>query len=201
MIDGFPMSKVAKARVSDRVLEALVELLRSGALKQGDKLPNEIALARSLGVARSSLREAVRSLIVAGVLDAAPGRGTVVAAPFGQRFSDELALTLAHAAVRDFYDLRMLLEGEAVARAALNWTPSQLRDIEQANSVVNRLIRQGRSWFAANGRFHGAIARASGNSAFYFCIRSILNNFREMREMLDLLPSTPIEDIEDHQAI
>ena len=198
---ALPLKRVLKPRVSDTVLEALAELLGSGKLKPGDKLPNEVDLARQLGVARSSLREAVRSLVVGGVLEASPGRGTIVAAPIGRKLAQELIPSLTNAAVRDFYELRVFLEGEAAARAATNWTPSQMKDIEAAHQSINKLIQARKSWFSANVRFHSAVARASGNSAFFYCIRSILSSFREPREMMDDLPSTPKDDMEDHAAI
>jgi GntR family transcriptional repressor for pyruvate dehydrogenase complex len=200
-MNELPLKRVFRPRVSDGILDSLVELLSSGTLKPGDKLPNEVALAKQQGVARSSLREAVRSLVVGGVLEASPGRGTIVAAPIGRKVSQQLAPKLTNAAVRDFYELRVFLEAEAAARAAKNWTPAQLEDIEAAHQSVNKLIRARKSWFAANARFHSAIARASGNSAFFFCIRSILSSFREPREMMDALPSTPKDDMEDHAAI
>lgn len=200
-MNELPLKRVLKPRVSDSVLDALAELLGSGKLKVGDKLPNEVDLARQLGVARSSLREAVRSLVVGGVLEASPGRGTTVATPIGRKMAQELTPSLTKAAVRDFYELRVFLEAEASARAAKNWTPPQMADIEAAHQSVNKLIRARKSWFSANARLHSAIARASGNSAFFFCIRSILSSFREPREMMDALPSTPKDDMEDHAAI
>jgi GntR family transcriptional regulator, transcriptional repressor for pyruvate dehydrogenase complex len=200
-MNELPLRKVLRPRprVSDSVFDSLVELLSSGTFEPGDKLPNEVVLAKQLGVARSSLREAVRSLVVGGVLEASPGRGTIVAVPISRMVV--LAPRLTNATVRDFYELRVFLEAEAAARAAKNWIPQQLVDIEEAYQSVNELMRARKSWFAADARFHSTIAKASKNSALFFFIRSLLGSFQEPRQMMNPLPPAPRDDMEDHAAI
>src|SRR5260221_1625021 len=201
MSNELNIEKVIKTRLSDKVVESLVALINSGQVKQGDRLPTEAELAAKLGVGRSSVREAIHSLVGAGILDTSPRRGIVVVSTIGSGFSESLAASIAYWAIRDFYELRILIEGEAAGIAAERAKTAQLRMIEEAHQRVIRRIRSGRSWFDANSQFHLAIARASGNSAFLFCLTGILGGYRNLRETINQLSSVPVHDIEDHEQI
>ncbi|HET9754344.1 MAG TPA: GntR family transcriptional regulator, partial [Myxococcales bacterium] len=69
---------VRKVRRYEQVAEQIRRLIGSGALKPGDLLPPERELAEKLGVGRSSVRDAVRTLEVMGILEPRQGHGTVV---------------------------------------------------------------------------------------------------------------------------
>ena len=193
--------KIAKTRLSDKVLEALVALIQRGQLKQGDRLPTETELAAQLGVGRSSIREAIGSLARAGLLEVAPRRGTRVASPIGSEFSHIVAASITYWSIRDFYELRILLEAETAGIAAERATPRQLELIGAKHRKIIDRIRAGKSWFDANSEFHTAIAKASGNTAFLFCLSGILGSYRSLRETINQLSSVPRDDIEDHGRI
>lgn len=76
-----PFQPVYKTRASRAIEEQLRELIAGGQVKSGDRLPSERDLARALGVARPTLREALRILEFAGLLHVRPGTGTFAAAP------------------------------------------------------------------------------------------------------------------------
>jgi GntR family transcriptional regulator, transcriptional repressor for pyruvate dehydrogenase complex len=195
------IQKVSKTRLSDKVVESLVALIDSGQVKQGDRLPTEAELAAKLGVGRSSVREAIHSLVSAGIVDVSPRRGIIVVSPIGSGFSRSIAASIAYWAVRDFYELRILIEGEAAGIAAERAQQRHLRMIEDAHRKVIHRIDSGRSWFDANSQFHLAVARASGNSAFVFCLTGILGGYRNLRESINQLASVPVHDVEDHERV
>ncbi|MBM6939567.1 winged helix-turn-helix transcriptional regulator, partial [Pseudoflavonifractor phocaeensis] len=71
---------VEKENLSQQTARRLYERIAvEGQLRPGDKLPNEVALSRSLGVSRTTLRDAIRTLTAQGVLEVRRGRGTFVA--------------------------------------------------------------------------------------------------------------------------
>lgn len=76
-----PFQPVQKTPASRAIEEQLRELIVGGQAKSGDRLPSERVLADALGVARPTLREALRFLAFAGLLDVRPRAGTFVAAP------------------------------------------------------------------------------------------------------------------------
>ena len=67
----------ARTSVSDGIVEQMVDLISRDVLKPGDRLPSERELCKRLGVGRSSLREALRSLAVMGIIDGRVGDGTL----------------------------------------------------------------------------------------------------------------------------
>ncbi|MFL5406024.1 MAG: FadR/GntR family transcriptional regulator, partial [Myxococcales bacterium] len=72
------LEAVRKERRYEQVAEQIQKLIAEGTLKPGDRLPPERELATRFGVARSSIRDAVRTLEVMGILEPRQGTGTVV---------------------------------------------------------------------------------------------------------------------------
>jgi GntR family transcriptional repressor for pyruvate dehydrogenase complex len=70
--------RVQKDRVSDKVVEQILELIEEGKLRVGDQLPGERDLMDQLDVARASVREALRILEFQGIIEVQPGRGAFV---------------------------------------------------------------------------------------------------------------------------
>ena len=198
LVDGQALRRV---RVSDQVLEAVINDIRSGKLRAGDRLPTEITMAKALGVGRSSVREAISALEVAGILEAVPRRGTTVVAGVASTLSQELSIEITYNMIRDFYELRIMIECECARRAALQATEEQKVVIRSTHDRVVDLIKRRRSWFDANTDFHLSIARASGNVAFVYALKAILKSYRSVREAINKFSSTPIEDMRDHNKI
>ena len=67
--------KVKVERVYQKVIEQIGEMIKTGYLKKGDKLPPERELVEQLGVSRTSIREAVRVLEILGVIESRQGEG------------------------------------------------------------------------------------------------------------------------------
>ena len=75
----FELRAVGRSKVPDAIVEQILEGIRSGAFGPGTVLPPERSLAERFGVSRGSVREAIRSLEYAGILDVRTGSGTFVA--------------------------------------------------------------------------------------------------------------------------
>ena len=73
-----PVLKLERRKTSDILVDQIREYITDGALKPGDQLPTECALAEQLGVSRISVREATKTLGFLGILEAKPGRGLTV---------------------------------------------------------------------------------------------------------------------------
>ena len=190
-----------RTKISEQVAERLISLLESGQLRAGERLPSEHELMRQLGVGRSSVREAIRGLAVAGVLEARPRRGTVVVSNLFNDLSDRLAETVTYWAVRDLFELRGVLEGFAAAAAARRATADQIAAIERTHARFVRRARSGASFHALNTEYHLNIARASQNSALVYCLSGIVGSYRETRERMNRLDTVPEDDIADHGQI
>lgn len=153
------------APLTEAAIERIRSLIMSGRLVPGERLPAEAELSAELGVSRSSLREAVRGLVTAGVLDVRRGDGTYVTS-----LTPSLLLTGIGAAVElmrddsmlDLLESRRMIEPNVTALAALRATAEQLREIRShldlmaGASTHEDLIRH-------DTDFHAAVARASQN--------------------------------------
>src|SRR5271157_778397 len=101
-------------------------------LKSGDLLPPERELVQMLGVSRGSVRDAIRSLQVMGLLEPRQGIGTVVRDP-GASPANPLAAALLQRqkTVEELLDVRKMIEPALAGRAALHATPVELAEMEQ----------------------------------------------------------------------
>src|SRR6266849_11102387 len=81
------LKRVQKTSLSDGILEQITGLIARGVLKPGDRIPSEKQLCQRFGVGRTSVREALRSLAVMGVLESHMGDGTFVTED-GSRFME-----------------------------------------------------------------------------------------------------------------
>lgn len=90
-----------KGSLVDQVEEYLLELMRSGVYRRGDKLPTEVELANQLGVARGTLREALNKLQLTGSIQRKHGLGTFIAQECDIRLQSELE---KHESILDLAD-------------------------------------------------------------------------------------------------
>src|SRR5260370_7578924 len=124
------LQRVQKTSLSDGILEQITGLIARGALRPGDRIPSEKQLCLQFGVGRTSVREALRSLSVMGVLKSHMGDGTFVTddASFLER-SFQWGLLLNSKIVEDLIETRLMLESHTAYLAASKATA---QDLEQA---------------------------------------------------------------------
>jgi GntR family transcriptional repressor for pyruvate dehydrogenase complex len=152
--------------VVDRVIGAVVARLESGEFSAGDRLPPEADLAAELDVSRLSLREAVRTLAGAGVLDVRRGAGTFVTDLSPDRLMRAsgafLDLVGVHG-VAELFECRRVLEPGVTALAATRVDEAALEDLQARLDRMRGLTEPDRL-VAEDLDFHAAIAAAAGNA-------------------------------------
>lgn len=162
------MSDNTPARAWRVVLEKIESDLLEGNLGPGDRLPPERELAATLGVGRSSVREALRVLEVMGLIRTATGSGPtagaiVTATPHGG-LAQLLRLQVAAQGfpIPDVYETRMLLEEWAVTHLAAQERP----DLEDARETLAAMEHAGltpEEFLALDAQFHLRLTDAAGN--------------------------------------
>src|SRR6266487_2403152 len=109
--------------ITDEAIERIKEMIVSGQLRPGDRLPREADLADRLGLSRNSLREAVRALSLVRVLDVRQGDGTYVSSLRANELLGALSFVLDlhrnEESVLEMLEVRRILEPAATASAAL----------------------------------------------------------------------------------
>src|SRR5918992_398854 len=157
-----------RSPVRDVVVERLLDLLRSGALKPGDRLPPEPELMQLAGVGRSTVREAVRTLASMQLVDVRHGHGTFVRDSSAQALTDPQMLVHLrdHGVAQDLMEARRALEPEIARLAAQRCTPEDaaaMQDAMQRWSTGRGADSRTPEWRAAHLDFHEALARATHN--------------------------------------
>lgn len=150
-------------KLYDKIVDRLQADINSGKFKPGEKIPPEPELMKLYGVGRSTIREAIKTLAMSGILIVQQGSGTSVNTNL-EGLSIEQRLRRADLA--DIQGVRALLEKEIVRLAAENRSPEQLAAIGESLEVRRQalLAEDLAATMEADITFHMAIARASGNS-------------------------------------
>jgi GntR family transcriptional repressor for pyruvate dehydrogenase complex len=152
--------------LTDQAIEQIRELIRSGELPPGSRLPPENELAAQLGLSRNSMREAVKALELVRVLDVRRGDGTYVTSLEPRLLLEGLGLAvdlLQDESVLSVVEVRRLLEPAATGLAADRITDDglaaierRLHEMEDAGTDVERQV-------AADAAFHLEVFNATGN--------------------------------------
>jgi DNA-binding FadR family transcriptional regulator len=180
------MKRRISYRGNDRgqeVLNALVETIEAAGLKVGDRFPPEKELAQSLGIGRSSIREALMAWQRMGIVVRNKGAGTRLVAEVNSR-SLHLPLTVqveAEGLMRTLA-VRRPLEFEATRLAVLNGSEKDMRIINARCEELLAIYEAGENWHEADARFHAAIHDASGNPLFGQLIRQLHAAFHDTYE-------------------
>ena len=161
------LEPVKRSRLYEEIVKQLTDLINSGALKPGDRLPTERALAVQLKVSRTAIREALRALELMGFIESRVGEGTFVReitmknviSPFSTLLSQDIEL------VTELIEVRMLLETEVARLAARRITPEKCEAIEETLELMAREIADGDLGIIGDNAFHNALASAADNTA------------------------------------
>jgi len=156
----------ARTTVTQRVVDAVSEMLRSGRYRVGERLPSEWELVERLSVGRSAVREAMRELATLDLVEIRPGRGTFVRSlrPDLLVRPDRLRSEVDRAVQLEFLEARMIIEPEAAALAATRATASDLERLAHDIACLREAVLAGFRPPEDLG-FHLDVVRATRNSA------------------------------------
>lgn len=159
------LTSLKKESVVQSVINRLTEGMRRGELKPGDKIPTEPELGESLGVARSSVREAIKILTYLGVLESKRHEGTFVCNGFEESMIDPMVygIILNQDSFDNLMELREMTEAGMMRLAIKNHDDAELEELEnRLRDMENTLSGAGedsvKAFFEADDRFHDMIA-------------------------------------------
>jgi GntR family transcriptional regulator, transcriptional repressor for pyruvate dehydrogenase complex len=153
-----------KDDLTNRLIDALQDLISEGVLLPGTKLPPERELAPRFGVSRSSLRHALKALEHMGILYQRVGDGTYVRESCEEILSRplELLILLDGISASELLETRLIVEPELAARAAERATSSDLEALNQTIEEMHSRKEQ-QKFNELDIAFHQGIFVASGN--------------------------------------
>ncbi len=195
-----PLQAVEPRRLYRQIAEQIAQLIASGEFLPGTRLPAERELAASLGVSRASVREAIISLEIGGLVEVRVGTGIFVAAMAAPR---ETA-TDEGPGPFELLDARKLVEGEIAALAAVRSQPSDIAALRDSVREMEAAIRDFAQREAVDREFHLRIAKATGNGSLELVVAGLWDQRAELWGRMQRHFHTPelaLKTIEDHDAI
>ncbi|MGC3955234.1 MAG: FCD domain-containing protein [Propionicimonas sp.] len=192
-----------RQNLSQATAARLMDAVRSGEFRAGEKLPPERALMARFEVGRNTVREAVQSLVSQGILDVRPGRGTtVLGVDTSYLFKDQTFITmLSNSAIDDLYEFRMLLETDAAARAAERADDRQRAAVARALDRYVEAYRTNEPAYRHDVEFHATVARASNNTAYAAAFDAVSKTLLAAMRATDELPWTIERGCVEHGAV
>ena len=172
-------------------------------LQPGDKLPSERELAEMLKVSRSSIRDAIRSLELMGLVEPRQGAGTVVcevsAASLVSPLTGLLVRQQQH--IAELLDFRKMLEPGLAARAATHASPEEIAEMENILSRQDEKLRRGEVAIDEDSEFHYSIAVASNNTVVLKLLDVLMDLLRDTRERSLQVKGRPQKSVTAHRRI
>ena len=182
-----PFFKVEKQRLYQSVVEQLVEFVRNGGVRPGQRFPSERELEKQLGVSRGILREAFRVLEVRGLIESRPGGGRFLREVTPPVLFQEgtTLLALEKSALLDIAEARMALEVTGAKIAAQRATQEDICNMSQVLESLHNTSNP-EPGEDRDLDFHLSIARATHNFALYELVKMQINLLREYHQQAHL---------------
>lgn len=173
------LRKPVRMSLARQVHNAMEQHISEGKWKVGDRIPPEPELARLFDVSHNTAREAVQSLIHAGMLEARPGDGTYVIA--SDRFTVAMNNRLKEAELPKILEARLAIEKEIARLAAANRTEDDLFRLE---SALARCKQKNGEGIADDMHFHAVVAQSTHNPVlaelYGVIIRYLMDNLEHL---------------------
>ena len=174
---------IRRSRLYQGIVEQIEGLLERGDIRPGDQLPPERQLADQFQVSRASVREALRTLELLGIVETRPGGGTFVRRTTPDDLARPLTSLMARGhTVADVIELRGLIEPALAALAAERITAAQLAELEEIFAEQERKVVDAEPWAEEDTRFHEAIGHAARNELLTTMLGVVWDVLRESRE-------------------
>ena len=192
------------APLTEAAIEQMRMLITSGQLVPGQRLPPEAELAESLGTSRSTVREAVRALVTARVLDVRRGDGTFVTS-----LRPELLLAgigaaadlLQHGFTLELLQVRRILEPAATAMAASLITDATLDQLDACLDQMS-IAPSHEELVQYDEEFHHLVATSSGNATLASMLDGVSSRTTRGRAWRGVIESGATErTISEHAGI
>ena len=190
--------------VPQSIARKLQDMILSGELKSGEKIPSQRELSEKFGISRASLREALLTLETIGLIKTEAGRGTFVVGTGAGRTMSDWKFSGEHS-LQEVFETRQVLEGELAAHAAGRFDAS---DIERLTSLTDRMEHawSHRDYLGnvdADLEFHDLIARNCTNrmlASFYDQVRELLTETQ--RQPIPITdPARMRDSLDEHRMI
>ena len=184
-------------------MHAIEQRILSGELRPMDPLPTERELAQQFNVSRTAVREAIKALEQAGLVNVHHGRGVIVAAASQARVADSIArfLRVEKSPMWALVELRTILEKEIAALAAQRRTDDDLAQLDALVKRMGELVGSPTEYVETDLEFHRALVASAHNPLFEIVLDPFRSELRRSRDIGATVPNAPARSIVMHRRI
>jgi len=175
-----PLNRIQKSPgIPSLVAKQIIDLISSGRLTPGDKLPSEHEMTATFGISRISLREAMKLLEAKGFIESHGRRGKFVRQASGQALESRIEeiLSVDHEKIWELLAVRRIIDSEAAGMAARRATRSQIANLKKIRNEAERIGGPGLVASSEGGRlyarFYNDLADATNNTIYAHLMKSI----------------------------
>ena len=175
---------IQKSSTPEIIINEIIQHIKSGELKPGNKLPTERDMSQMFGVGRSSIREAIKALVLSGYLESSQGKGTFIRKdlPVNDLTLSNLKNALAAEQIIELMELREILECNAVRLAAERANSEDIRRLHEALERMQACTADIKKFYDPDFDFHVAIAEATHNEMICDTMKQIVEKSHESYE-------------------
>ena len=203
MTGGFERIRQNREPLASEVVRQLIDGVLANRIRAGERLPSERKLSEMLGVGRSVVREALKSLTVLGLVEVRQGDGTYLRGPETGFLAKaiEWGLLLGTHEAADLVEARCHLEEVLTSLAGERRSDADLEDLRRLMAEMEASTHDTERFVAADLAFHAKVAEASGNSTLQRVMLSIASLLgvwigRVMQEETNITPAC-----EEHRRV
>lgn len=193
--------------VHGNTVDHLGEAIVAGRYAVGASIPPEPVLCQELGVSRTVVREAVKSLIAKGLMTTGPKVGTRVLSEDHWNWFDpdvigwQSKAGLTPEFLRDLQDLRRVVEPAAMRLAAERATAQDIAEVEAAYAGMKHAVEHGGDYVTHDLRFHQGLLRASRNRMLVQMSKALGALLRTSFEISTRRKDGPVQSLPLHRAV
>jgi GntR family transcriptional regulator, transcriptional repressor for pyruvate dehydrogenase complex len=194
----------ARSRLRDRATDRILEMVVSGGLSPGERLPPERELCARLNVSRTVVREALNLLEARGLISIEHGRGAVVSGGNTDAVRDTLGLILRvrPKALWEVLEMRRILEVEISGLAAERATEEDIAAMRVQLERMATSIDAPEGYAEADAAFHVLFARATHNGVLLTMLEPIVDLLRASRRVSAARrPGSALRALGEHEEI
>jgi GntR family transcriptional repressor for pyruvate dehydrogenase complex len=189
--------------VPQQIVSRLLDLIQQRHLGPGDRLPAERELAASMGVSRSSLREALRALTVLGVTEMRHGTGTYVSSLSPELLVRPLSfvLSLSDGGFEQLFEARRVVEPAMAALAAERMDDAAVERLDELAATAAAALDDEEAFMVADVELHDAIRVVAGNAILGRFMESIAALGLASRQATNPSRTLRAQSVKDHERI
>jgi GntR family transcriptional repressor for pyruvate dehydrogenase complex len=194
---------IERTTLSAATFERLIANVVHGTWKAGQQIPTERILCQQLGIARNSLREALKAMELIGMLESRVGEGTFVC-PRSEFLSRPLLWAFTgtdHAELADLMEARALMEADLAGLAASRATPEELKRIEDTLHAMEHDIAGSEAVLESDMAFHLCVGEAAHNEVLANAAQLLRNLMKYWIHLKLMIGRIPAQALERHREI